>query len=161
MGNPSFYNWKNLPYALTHPCAIFKGLERDGHEHSYCYVAKSFTPGPIFQPEADLLTIYFEDQDHYAERVDEFLTVFLSFNGDKLIGFELKGIRHKAEEMLALLNVRGSSKMQVDVKCDPHINLLLTIYMKDPLKGTRETYQEVYDRARDITNLRVTAELVH
>ncbi len=40
MGWMSFFNWKNLPYALNNPTAIFKGLARDGHEHSFCYVSK-------------------------------------------------------------------------------------------------------------------------
>jgi hypothetical protein len=35
-----FYNLKNVPFAVSHPSAIFKGLEREGHENSYCYVAK-------------------------------------------------------------------------------------------------------------------------
>lgn len=35
-----FYNLRNVPFALTNPTAIFKGLERIGHENSYCYVAK-------------------------------------------------------------------------------------------------------------------------
>ncbi len=34
-----FYNIQNLPYAINHPNAIFKGLKRDAHEQSYCYVA--------------------------------------------------------------------------------------------------------------------------
>ena len=35
-----FYNLQNVPNALNHPNAIWKGLEREGHENSYCYVAK-------------------------------------------------------------------------------------------------------------------------
>jgi hypothetical protein len=34
-----FYNIQNLPFAVNHPNAIFKGLKRDGHDNSYCYVA--------------------------------------------------------------------------------------------------------------------------
>lgn len=36
----AFYNVQNVPFAVAKPCAIFKGLERGGHENSYCYVAK-------------------------------------------------------------------------------------------------------------------------
>jgi hypothetical protein len=35
-----FYNLKNLPFALNSPVAIFRGIGREGHEHSYCYVSK-------------------------------------------------------------------------------------------------------------------------
>jgi hypothetical protein len=34
-----FYNLRNVPFAINNPHAIFRGLERDGHENSYCYVA--------------------------------------------------------------------------------------------------------------------------
>jgi hypothetical protein len=40
MGWDAFYNYKNLPFALNRPVAIFRGLGREGHEHSYCYVSK-------------------------------------------------------------------------------------------------------------------------
>src|SRR5260221_13072900 len=35
-----FYNLRNVPFAVNNPHAIFKGLEREGHENSYCYVAR-------------------------------------------------------------------------------------------------------------------------
>jgi hypothetical protein len=35
-----FYSLKNVPFTMSEPCAIFKGLEREGQENSYCYVAK-------------------------------------------------------------------------------------------------------------------------
>jgi hypothetical protein len=35
-----FYNLQNLPFAVNSPNAIFKGLKREGHETSYCYVAR-------------------------------------------------------------------------------------------------------------------------
>src|SRR5256885_14262500 len=34
-----FYNLRNVPFAINEPTAIFKGLKRDEHEGSYCYVA--------------------------------------------------------------------------------------------------------------------------
>ncbi len=34
-----FYNLRNVPFAISRPTAIFRGLEREGHETSYCYVA--------------------------------------------------------------------------------------------------------------------------
>ena len=68
MGWSAFYNWKNLPFALNHPVAIFRGLAREGHEHSYCYVAK---PDRYWHNEGDrdwserrpgfLFTIYIMD----------------------------------------------------------------------------------------------------
>ncbi len=121
-----------------------------------------FTPGPIFQPEADILTVFFENAPHYAERIDKWLTIFKSFQKDALVGFELKGICHKAKEMIATLNPKPGqpTKVKVELECKPHINLLLTFYMKEPLGPSRKTYQRVYERARGISGLRVPDEVV-
>ena len=119
-----------------------------------------FTAGPIFQPEADLLTVFFEDGDHYAERIDRFLTVFLSFSSGKLLGFELKGIRHKAQELAKTLRLGEKGCVRVGVKCEPHVNLLLTFYMKEPLGNTRRAYQNVYEKAGEMSDLTLPAELV-
>jgi hypothetical protein len=35
-----FYNLRNVPFAINHPDLIFKGLQRDGHESSFCYVSR-------------------------------------------------------------------------------------------------------------------------
>lgn len=35
-----FYNLRNVPYAISSPTAIYQGLEREGHEKSYCYCSK-------------------------------------------------------------------------------------------------------------------------
>lgn len=121
-----------------------------------------FQTGCIFQQEADLLSVQFERGPYYAERVDKFLTVFKKFDGDALVGFELKGIRHKIEEMISTLHPEEEpATVKLDVRCEPHINLLLTFYMKDSLKAGREAYQRVYETARHLKNLRIPSELVH
>jgi hypothetical protein len=123
---------------------------------------KPFKAGPIFQPGADLLTVFFENREHYAERVDQFLTVYKSFKGDTLVGFELKGIRHKVQELTRLLHPKAGEaiKVKVGLECKPHINLLLTFYMKEPLGSTRPAYKSVYDRAHKISDLLVPDELI-
>jgi len=56
----------------------------------------------------------------------------------------------------------ATTAINVDLKCEPHINLLLTFYMKDPLgTGSRETYQRVYEKAAAISGLRIPPELVN
>lgn len=124
--------------------------------------AGGFRAGCIFHQEADLLTVQFENKPYYAERVDKFLTVFKAFDGGDLVGFELKGIRHKFEEMVRTLKPgEEPAALKLDVKCEPHINLLLTFYMKDSLKSGRETYQRVYETAGQLSGLRIPSELVH
>ena len=124
--------------------------------------AGQFRAGCIYQPEADLISVQFEDSPYYAERVDKFLTVYQSFDGGQLVGFELKGIRHKIEEMISTLSPADEpATVKLDVKCEPHINLLLTFYMKEPLQHHRDTYERIYQLAKQLSSLRIPKELVH
>lgn len=38
-GWKKFFDYKNLAWSLKNPTAIFRGLERQDHEGSFCYVA--------------------------------------------------------------------------------------------------------------------------
>jgi len=74
-----FYNLQNVPFALNNPTAIFKGLKREGHEKSYCYVAtparrflndtasKPMKPGMVFlvfvSPNLEVFNWRFEPAD--------------------------------------------------------------------------------------------------
>ena len=49
---------------------------------------------PFYSREGDFLTYYFEDHDHYAEQLDEHMTVYRSMAGDKIVGFKLQGVAH-------------------------------------------------------------------
>jgi hypothetical protein len=120
-----------------------------------------FRVGCIFQQEADLLSVHFDDKPHYAERVDKFLTLFKAFDGGSLVGFELKGIKHKIEEMIKTLKPNEDSSIKLDIQCEPHINLLLTFYMKDSQTAGRQAYQMVYETAGQMSELRIPSELVH
>ena len=52
--------------------------------------ATGFEPRPFYSPDGDFLTFYFREDDHYAERVDELLTVYLSMDTQELVE-DLKG----------------------------------------------------------------------
>ena len=52
-----------------------------------------FEPHPYYSPDGDFLTFFFRDDDHYAERVDELLTVYLSMKDGELVGCKIKGVR--------------------------------------------------------------------
>ncbi len=122
-----------------------------------------FKIAPIFHPEADLLTLFFENEPSYAERVDKYLTVHRSFEGHRLVGFELKGIRHKMDEIWSTLNARPQpgSRGKVSVQVNPHLNLLLTFYMKESSDSSKPAYQSIFDRAKEHADLRFPPELVH
>lgn len=52
-----------------------------------------FESKPVYSPEDDAVHFYFEDADHHAQRIDCWLTVFRSFDDDRIVGFKLKNIR--------------------------------------------------------------------
>ncbi len=52
-----------------------------------------FESRPFYSPEGDCVFFHFEDADHFAERVDCWLTVFKAFDDRRLVGFKLKNIR--------------------------------------------------------------------
>ena len=57
-----------------------------------------FTSQPYFSKPGDFLSHFFRDEDHYAERVDGFLTVYKSIASDETVGFKVKGIEHLVRE---------------------------------------------------------------
>src|SRR5213594_5083803 len=59
-----FYNIQNLPFAVNHPIAIFKGLKREGHENSYCYVA---IPARRFINDTESLPVDARSEEHTSE----------------------------------------------------------------------------------------------
>jgi hypothetical protein len=53
-----------------------------------------FAPHPYYSKEGDFLTYYFVDEDFYAQRIDDTLTVYLSMVENEFVGFKLKSIRN-------------------------------------------------------------------
>src|SRR5438132_13302806 len=61
-------------------------------EHIKSHKPGSFKPKPFYSVEGDSLTFYFKDSESYGERVDDFLTVYLSMDDDSLVGCQVKGV---------------------------------------------------------------------
>jgi hypothetical protein len=55
--------------------------------------ATGFEPKPFYSQDGDFLTFFFIDADHYADRVDDRLTVYLSMDTGELVGCKIKGVR--------------------------------------------------------------------
>jgi hypothetical protein len=60
---------------------------------------KNFASHPYYSREGDFLTYYFRDDDFYAQRIDDTLTVYLSMEENDFVGFKLKGIRNLLETL--------------------------------------------------------------
>jgi hypothetical protein len=56
----------------------------------------SFTPGAYYYGrEEDSLTLYLRNEESYAHRLNNLVTIFLSTNKDELVGCQVKGLRRK------------------------------------------------------------------
>jgi hypothetical protein len=55
---------------------------------------QGFTPHPFYSKEGDFLTYYFQEEECYAERIDDLLTVYLSIKGEGFVVFKLKGVKY-------------------------------------------------------------------
>lgn len=53
---------------------------------------KEFRVAPFYSKEGDFLTVFFRDADHYAERIDDRLTVYYSMEKDDLVGCKIKWV---------------------------------------------------------------------
>lgn len=59
--------------------------------------AQGFKSVPHYFASGDFVTYYFRNGRCYAERVDDFLTVFLTHETAELVGFKIKGVKHILE----------------------------------------------------------------
>lgn len=66
-----------------------------------------FESRPVYSRDGDFITLFLQDEDHYAERVDELLTVYHSTRNDALIGCKIKGVQ-------LLLDTLGKFGVRVD-----------------------------------------------
>jgi hypothetical protein len=56
----------------------------------------AFSPPEVYYgTEEDSLTIYFNGAESYAHRLNSLVTVFLSFEGNRPVGCQVKGFRRK------------------------------------------------------------------
>jgi hypothetical protein len=54
---------------------------------------RGFESRPIYSPDGDFISLYLRDEDSYAERVDDLLTIYRSVENDALVGWKIKGVR--------------------------------------------------------------------
>ncbi len=61
---------------------------------------KGFTSRPRYFRDGDFVSYYLVDEDHYAERVDELLTVYRSMKDrNRLVGCKIKGVSRILETL--------------------------------------------------------------
>ena len=60
---------------------------------------KPFRPRPRHSPAGDCLFFYFREDESWADRVDELLTVYRAFATDRVVGFKLKNVSLLKEQL--------------------------------------------------------------
>lgn len=66
-----------------------------------------FRSVPHYVRSGDYLTYFLTDEDCYAERLDDVLTVYLARGTDRLVGCKVKGVKH-------ILRTAGNFGVNVD-----------------------------------------------
>ena len=56
--------------------------------------ASAFRPAPVYFPTGDFLTYLLRDGPCVAERLDDVVTLYLSWDSRELVGFKVKGVSH-------------------------------------------------------------------
>jgi hypothetical protein len=107
---------------------------------------EGFSPHPYYSSEGDFLTYYFTDDDSYAQRVDDTLTVYLSMLENEFVGFKLKGIRN-------LLDTLGEFAFRVT---DKDGNIMLGLLFWAGMQHTDnylaiEYYQQGAERTKAVS----------
>lgn len=68
-------------------------------------LAGSYEPAAIYYGDSDCLEYVKLDQFCLYERVDEFLTLIKDADGEKLVGFKLKGFRNRFNRLQAAFDL--------------------------------------------------------
>lgn len=88
-----------------------------------------FTPRPRYSSAGDCLFFYFRDDESWADRVDELLTVYRAFESRQVVGFKLKNVELLKKHL-------GSFLVEFETK-EVSIHLLFTRMLRWKLEEVR------------------------
>ena len=105
---------------------------------------KAFAPSPLYTPEGDSLMFYMKDEESYRERIDELLTVYRSIETNEIIGCQIKGVRHKLDELSKFFVTVTSTELE--------LGLLFLTYMAMAShdETVRHSYEFLGEQARNL-----------
>ena len=105
---------------------------------------KAFVPSPLYTPEGDSLMFYMKDEESYRERIDDLLTVYRSIETNEIIGCQIKGVRHKLDELSKFLVTVSSTELE--------LGLLFLTYMAMASRDetVRHSYEFLGEQARKL-----------
>ncbi|MFH1108407.1 MAG: hypothetical protein V1790_04305 [Planctomycetota bacterium] len=102
-----------------------------------------FESRPSYSAAGDCVEYFFEDTDHFAERIDCWLTVYRAFDDRRVIGFKLKNVKALVSAFDALgLDVRISKNACI-IRIQP---LIAFVPWVQPESANTATYRDVLSR---------------
>ena len=93
----------------------------------------------------DYLSVFFSDEDYFAERIDDFLTVYRSVDSESLIGCKVKGVSLLAK------NIQNEISIE-----DENVSLLVLLKAD---AGNAQSKQHYYDVCRKAAILKLTVPI--
>lgn len=99
-----------------------------------------FTPCPFYVSEGDSLSFYVSNEESYAERVDELLTVYKSIRTEEMVGCQIKGIH-------AILRKLGSFGVKLENGQAGLMMLFCAYQLTTEVPPPRETIEGLLETA--------------
>jgi hypothetical protein len=103
---------------------------------------KRFVAKPYYSADGDSVTYFFKDNPSYAQRVDDFLTVYLSIEGDELVGCQVKGVAR-------LLKLLGEFGVTIEDKLVKLGMFFMAGMAETPIGHAKEQYRALSRIAGD------------
>jgi hypothetical protein len=111
-------------------------------EYLETHRANGFRPAPHYFAQGDFVTYYFRNDPCYAERVDDLLTVFLTFDTKELVGCKIKGVKH-------ILQTAGNFGVALN---DGDLRLGMFFFVGAALakdEAQRSRYEQIGEKAKE------------
>lgn len=111
-------------------------------------MSKSFEPSAYYDSDGDCLEFFIKNDDYYAERVDELLTVYYSRQNNEIIGSLIKGFHRLYENIISKM-----PGFAIEIK-DGRVQMAhlfrARLWTKEPCKKNKimvKTYQKLVEFA--------------
>jgi hypothetical protein len=114
------------------------------NEYLKSHQARGFRKTPHYVAHGDFVTYYFRNDPCYAQRVDDLLTVFVTFGTKELVGCKIKGIKH-------ILQTAGDFGIAL---ADGNVRLGMFFFVGAALakdEAQRSLYEQIGQHAKEAT----------
>jgi len=103
-----------------------------------------FSPSPYYERESDSVVFYARDEQSYAKRLNDQLTIFVSTHDDSLVGCEVKGVTR----MLKIAGDYGVVVLDKKIKLGILLAFAIALQPEDP--AAEQYDEELKNSFRDV-----------